>query len=836
MKRPLGIVALLYAGGLLAAQFFQPPLTVLYPVSLSVALGAIAFARIRAWLLWPLVVLAGWTNMVSHTAIISPNDLRVVLSPWNDLVDMRGKLVERPETHTFLAFDQVRYTTMCRLEVSEVRQGGAWKPGVGTVAVLTRGLLPTNYFSGQSVEIHGLVEPPPGPVAEGLFDFGRWLTRHAVYFEVSTKGADDWKLVPPTLAKPPFSDRFIDWARATLSIDLPFKDEPLELLWAMTLRWKADLTDEMYKPFMESGTMHIFAISGLHIALIAGFLISALRTIRLRREWCGAVVIPIIWFYTAATGWQSSAVRAAVMTTVVTLGWSMRQPSNLMNSLGAAALLILIFDPRQLFQAGFQLSFFVMAGMALVLPRLKDFSHGWFRPDPMLAGEMVPLWRRRLNWVLRYLLGLVTISTAAWLASWPLTAYYFHIFSPVTVLANMIVVPLSSTALACNVGGLVCGSWLPWATALFNHSAWFWMKLSVQVSMWAAKLPGGFWYVSAPSLITFVVYYTLLAGTLSGWLFARERRVWAGVVLALVAGGYFWQWEAQRSRIDVTVLPVNGGCSVVVRGSETMVFDTGSSNTVRSIVEPYLQAQGVNRISDLVLTHANTRQVGGTPLLCETIPVQQIVTGNPNPHSTAYRKLLPFLQSDPGRWKTINRGDVLDGWTILHPASDDKFAQGDDAAIVARSTMNGTRVLLLSDLGSMGQAKLLSRESDLRVDIVVATIPDKGEPLSDALLDVIQPRLIIVVDANLPVSRRSSPALIRRLGERSVPVLVTRDTQAITLSCDSSGWQLRAMNGIWIRGEPGKPATILQKGDTPKVPLSPTNAAEPDIAPSDAEQ
>src|SRR4029077_7095626 len=116
---------------------------------------------------------------------------------------------------------------------------------------------------------------------------------------------------------PPVADRFLAWAQPTLARGLPGEDESLRLLWAMSLGWKTALTSEINEPFMRSGTMHIFAISGLHIALIAGILVSLLRVAQVPRGWCGLAVIPSIWFYTAATGWQSSAIRSTVMMTVV---------------------------------------------------------------------------------------------------------------------------------------------------------------------------------------------------------------------------------------------------------------------------------------------------------------------------------------------------------------------------------------------------------------------------------------------------------------------------------------------------------------------------------------
>ncbi len=117
----------------------------------------------------------------------------------------------------------------------------------------------------------------------------------------------------------------------------------------------------------------------------------------------------------------------------------------------------------------------------------------------------------------------LAVSFAAWLGSWPLCAYYFHLFSPITLLANLLIVPLASAALACNLGSLICGGWLPWVSELFNHSGWLWMKLMIEISHAFVKLPRAFLYVSGPALADFVIYYGIFFAALSGDRLSRKR-------------------------------------------------------------------------------------------------------------------------------------------------------------------------------------------------------------------------------------------------------------------------------------------------------------------------
>jgi beta-lactamase superfamily II metal-dependent hydrolase len=117
---------------------------------------------------------------------------------------------------------------------------------------------------------------------------------------------------------------------------------------------------------------------------------------------------------------------------------------------------------------------------------------------------------------------------------------------------------------------------------------------------------------------------------------------------------------------------------------------------------------------------------------------------------------------------------------------------------VLSAVIGGRRILLLSDLGRPGQDALLQRTSDLRADIVITGLPVKEEALRDALLDAIQPRLIVVADSGFPAVERASPKLRDRLARRNVPVIYTRSTGTATIEWRSSDWEVRTMSGLRI--------------------------------------
>ncbi len=798
MNRPLVSVVMVYAAGLLIGQFLQVTFLVLFAAAFLLLVPAFFLEKLRPYLLWLLLVLTGWINFALHTQIISPRDLRTVLGSEPALVTMRGELAETPRPKYVVRDEQENWRNVVRVRVSEIRRAENFLPADGEILVTTPGLPGTNLFAGQTVEIFGVIARPPPPVADGLFDFQSYLAARGIYYQLKTESANDWKILEPQIQIPPLTDRFLNWSKQTLALGLPNEDEPLRLLWAMTLGWRTAFTGDIGEPFLRAGTMHMFAIDGLRIALLSGMIVALLRALRLSRAWCGAIAIPTIWFYTAATGWEASAIRASVMMTIVLGGWALKRPSDLLNSLAAAAFIILVWDPRQLFEASFQLSFFVMLIIALMLPPVNHFIDQRLKPDALLPDELVSRRKKFLLWLAQKFARYGSLSFAAWIGSLPLSAKYFHLFSPISTPANILAVPLGTFALMANLGALVCGHWLPWATELFNHAAWFFMVAMTWVSVESAKIPGAYFYVSEPSLATIAIYYAVVIAIFSGWFSTRKRIFLGAVILFFIGGFYFWQWQSARDETTLTILPFNGGHAVFVhdgKSSGNLLVDCGDTNAVESITEPFLHAQGVNHLPRLALTHGDLRNIGGAQLVCDAFAIDEVFTSAVRFRSHVYRQTIAALDEKPGRHKVVSGGGSFGAWRVLYPAATNNFPQADDNSLVLQGELHGVKVLLLSDLGRTGQEILFNQTNDLRADIVVTGLPEKSQPLSDALLDRIHPKIIVVADSEFPATKRAPTALRERLAQRNIPVFYTRQTGAVTLVAKPNGWELRTMDG-----------------------------------------
>ncbi len=801
MKRPLLIPGLLYVAGILLGRLLSVPLLPLLAASLTLAIAALSWSRLRPWLLYALVLLAGWTNFTRHITVLSPHDLRNVLREPFQIVTIRGRLCDTPSLRVYQLGEKESWRTLAQVEVTALcpnRQN--WQPATGRMAVTTPGTL-TNFVGGQIVEVTGVAGPPRGAEAEGTFDYRAYLRLLGIYYSLQAASEEDWQSVSSPRA-PPLADRFRTWACQALARGLPVEDESLRLEWALTLGWKTALTEEVSEPFVRAATYHIFAVDGLRMAIIFGIFFGLFRAVCVPRAVCGVLLLPLIWFYVSLTGWPASAIRATVMLTVVIFGWVLKRPTELVNSLFLAALLILTWQPQQLFQAGFQLSFFVVLCIILILRPLREATHRLFAPDPLLPVDLRRQWPPLVRVPARFVGDVLLTSFAAWVGSLPLVAYYFHIVTPVSTPANLVAVPLCALVLMSNLASLLLVGWFPAAAELFNHAGWFWMECIRVSSVWFANWPKAYFYVPAPSLFTSGLYYFILLAAATGWLFQSKLRVWklAGVgVLLLCWCGQCWR-ECSVTRL--TILPGGGGAAIYYAppgAGNDLLIDCGTTNAVQHLTKAFLRAQGLNRLPALALTHGDLHHVGGAEMVAGLFSAQQVCFSPVRFRSTAYRRTLEAFNRTPEQVRVVSRGDHLGPWTVLHPEPDDRFSQADDNALVCVATIRGTRVLLLSDLGHPGQNALLERIPDLRADIVVTGLPTQTEAVSDALLEAVQPKLIIVADAEFPASERATPRLRERLAAKVVPVVYTRSAGAATLEFRKNGWELHTTSGLMLR-------------------------------------
>ena len=294
------------------------------------------------------------------------------------------------------------------------------------------------------------------------------------------------------------------------------------LVQAIFLGMRRDIPPELQAVFRDSGIVYAFAIAGLHVAIVAVFVVGLLSFLGVPRTWWCVPLAPVMLFYTAATGMSASALRACLMATLY-FGAPLigRRPDSL-TTLAAAAVIALGIDPFQLQDVGFCLSFAVMGGLFLLYPSLARIFRTWLGVDEAalerraaeaLGGELSAGARRRRQWrdrILRWLAETVAVSLTAWLSSAPLTAHFFGRLTPGSLLASLPVAPaLFGVGIASCTGFLVGLVW-PWGEVVLNHAAGALALGLSWVARAAAAVPGASLPIPPPPVWATAVWYAAL--------------------------------------------------------------------------------------------------------------------------------------------------------------------------------------------------------------------------------------------------------------------------------------------------------------------------------------
>ena len=251
------------------------------------------------------------------------------------------------------------------------------------------------------------------------------------------------------------------------------------VLNAMILGQKKDIPPTITAQMMQTGTVHILVVSGFNVGIVAFIVLLSLKILKIPRKQRTFLAIICLILYCLLTGASNPVVRATVMGIFFLLGSYLKREPDIYNSLALAALSILVISPKQLFDIGFQLSFVSVIAIVCVYPRLNK----------LLRVEKIKLTP------LKFMLEGLLVSFSAWLGTAGFIAYYFRIFSPITVVANIFIVPMATLITLAGLSKVLISAAFPALTAYFGASSEFLVGLMLKINSFFAQLPGACFYL-----------------------------------------------------------------------------------------------------------------------------------------------------------------------------------------------------------------------------------------------------------------------------------------------------------------------------------------------------
>jgi competence protein ComEC len=258
-----------------------------------------------------------------------------------------------------------------------------------------------------------------------------------------------------------------------LRLGAPEDSELANIYVTMLLGKNSALSKEQSERYRITGTMHFFAISGLHIGVIAAVIAQFLLLIRVPRKWGPWIGLPLLYLYVEIIGASPSAMRAFLMAAFFWSSFAFYRQHSSFAALSNSAVVVLLFDPDQLWSLGFQLSYAVVASILLLGLPISLFLKQSFQIYQWLPEEEWTTYQRIVSWSLNKILPLFAISLSAWLASMPLCAAFFNFIAPGAILLNLLLVYLVAIVIINGVLSIGCATLLLFPVSEFiNHAAW----------------------------------------------------------------------------------------------------------------------------------------------------------------------------------------------------------------------------------------------------------------------------------------------------------------------------------------------------------------------------
>jgi competence protein ComEC len=758
-QAPLVPVALSATAGLAVERYVGVPLPL---AALGILIGILGWlfarrSRFASFFLWMACAFLAALYLHVYRGSFSADDIGQYATMEPKLVRLRGTLLEEPveaaanKNDPLLSIPKSESTRLL-FSASEVQTVSGWQSTNGRVMLTVAGQL-DDLHCGDEIEVEGWLDGPPSAANPGEWDWGEYLKDHRVRAEMHVKktadavvriGEASWLNPSSWLAQ------IRGWGQRSLARNLPPREAAIGT--ALLLGDGSAMARAEWERYVRTGVIHVLAISGMHLIVLAALAWAILRVLGVRRQHGAVIVAVFLLSYAVMAGFRPPVQRAAITVAVACIGALFRRQTLPANNFALAWLTVIALHPVDPFSLGCQSSFLHVAVLTWglgrwfdqrdedPLARLRDEARSW--PERLLVH--LGRWIGR-NYVITIVLGLVTVPlVASWHHVVPVTG--FLIGPPALLLAAIALVSGFFLLLSDALGGFLS----PIFALITRYSLAGCDGLVDLVD----SLPLSHVYVPDIPIWWLCGFYLIILALL--WLKpVWPRRRW----LALTGAGWLGiglfgaALPASHREMRVTFLAVgHGGCTVIeTPDGRVLLYDAGAiqgPDVTRRTIAPFLWRQGITRIDEIFLSHADLDHFNGLVDLLDRFDVG-LITCTPSfadKNQPGVRHTLAEIQRRGIATRIVKAGDRLTAgdvtFEVLHPPAIGPEGNENARSMVLLLTHSGNRILLTGDLEGQGQAMVL-QESIGPVDVFMA--PHHGSRLANSagLVQWAHPKLVV---------------------------------------------------------------------------------------------
>jgi len=662
------------------------------------------------------------------------------------------------------------YTTFV-LDADRVVAGGDATDLRG--GVLVRWTAPDGpLYPGERVRVQGALGRVLAPVNHGIRDMEDYYRARGVHTDLRVAGDGVVRLSAPRWSVRYWVARLRQGEGARLARAVP--EEVLPFVLAVWLGERSRLAEAERDAYVASGTAHILAVSGVHMGIVYISVYFVVGALLRRRRPRAVLTLGLVVLFAALAGARPSTLRAAFMISLYLAAEFFDREPDAPTALSLAGIVLLLVNPNDLLDPGFQLSFASVASLLLFSPRILE-------------------WINRGPWPLR---NAAAPTLAVQLLPLPIAMRSFHVLPIAAPPANLLVVPLLSIALWLCAMTTLAAFLMPSAAVLFGHALLPVVAMIRGVAHLVASTPYAHRLVTSPTAFAVALYWGAL---LLSWIPAattvgRKRKRFATAALFL---GVPLAWAPWSPPASIDVLDVGRSDALFVRTPEntTFLIDGGDRSEYidmgKRVVVPFLLAHHARRVDYVVVTHPDRDHIGGLFHVIERLPVGEVLLG-PDPTGRALEmELIALCERRNVPVRRLQRGDRLEFREtvveVLHPPPgrpvDDKV---NDNSLVLRFAWPGVTALFTGDIEAPGEQLLAA--ADCRADIMKA--PHHGSKTSSTpqFIAAAAPSIVLVSTRDTARGPGADNAVIERY-----------------LAAGAQVWRTDRHGGLRVRQTPSGP-------------------------------
>jgi len=707
------------------------------------------------------VILAGLSLFLLFTAAAySYSSLHTVdgsrLRFYNDrgVVEIKGMVAEAPDVRD--------NNTRLKIAVTEIDSGEGWREVQGTALLFVPGYPAYDY--GDVLQVTGELNTPP---RLDDFDYKGYLAHQDIYTT----------MLYPAITRLDSGRGFLPMAwvyslRSRLAQNLAqiLPEPSASLAQGFVLGIRGNIPEDVSSDFARSGTAHLLAISGLHLGIIAGVVLSLGIWLFGRRGYLYVwLAIGFIWLYVLITGMHLPVVRGAIMASLFLFAELLGRQNNGIVSLFVAAAVMVGVHPYILGDVSFQLSFLAMAGLVFLFPVFRDLGRASVRSLLGEEGAVVS--------VFNLVADTWSASLAAVLMVWPVVAYYFGIVSLFGPLATFLVLPALPGIIMFSAIAALLGMVIMPVAQVVGWLAWLLLSYLLFMVHGLATPSVSSIEVSSVSPIFIGGYYLVIA--IAGWIVSKYKRLphlvsgaisqirpvtgmssgisgtwkWAIVALSLVAVLVsFTAATMPDEKVRVSFLDVGEGDAILIqKGSRQVLVDGGPGPQSISMELGRKMPFWDRTIDMVVLTHPHHDHLAGLVEVLKRYKVGQILHPALDYESPVYDEWLGLIEAKgiqtttawAGQQVSFGDGEIIDVlWP--QPVSGDNVADPDNNSLVLRFSAGDISFLLTGDIMRETEWELIGDRASL--NCTVLKVPHHGADTSTTseFLAAVRPQLAII--------------------------------------------------------------------------------------------